>query len=214
MEEELRKKIEKIEDMKPNDLKKMLISYENERWLKKRGKKIECGINEKSKYNDYYDQIKTFQKKETQEEENTEEEGIGTDELEEPFYSFGLAFSRKEIRALIDSVDDDGSGKIEFPEFLRIVNPESKSKIEGNKKITEFFKKLTENKLGDGKYIESFGLNTIMNMERRTKLLNAFQGNSKDKIEGLKVLQAYSKMLNKKKEKNEKQKNKEKTSES
>jgi Ca2+-binding EF-hand superfamily protein len=37
---------------------------------------------------------------------------IGIDELEELLLSVGLLESREEVKMLIDSVDEDGSGKI------------------------------------------------------------------------------------------------------
>ena len=39
---------------------------------------------------------------------------IGISELEEPLISIGIAENRKEVKAIIDSVDGDGSGCIEF----------------------------------------------------------------------------------------------------
>lgn len=46
---------------------------------------------------------------------------IGIDELEELLFSVGLFETREEIKALIDSVDEDHSGKIEFGEFLSMI---------------------------------------------------------------------------------------------
>ena len=40
------------------------------------------------------------------------------DQLEEPLIGLGFANNREEIRSMIDEVDDDKSGFIEFPEFL------------------------------------------------------------------------------------------------
>ena len=61
---------------------------------------------------------------------------IGIDELEQLLLSVGLAETREEIKALIDSVDKDGSGKIEFGEFLSmILNDQGQ-----NEEIVEFFK--------------------------------------------------------------------------
>ena len=39
----------------------------------------------------------------------------------EPLIGLGLANNRVEIRQMIDEVDDDKSGFIEFPEFLKII---------------------------------------------------------------------------------------------
>ena len=43
--------------------------------------------------------------------------------------------------SMIEKVDDDGSGQIEFPEFLNIVKGNEND--ESTKKITAFFKDLT-----------------------------------------------------------------------
>ena len=49
---------------------------------------------------------------------------IGIEELEELLISVGLATSREEVKRLIDSVDEDHSGKIEFDEFLDLIQSE------------------------------------------------------------------------------------------
>ena len=46
---------------------------------------------------------------------------IGIDELEEPLIGLGLAETKEEIDEMIIAVDDDGSGQIEFEEFLAII---------------------------------------------------------------------------------------------
>jgi len=43
---------------------------------------------------------------------------LGIEELENPLIGLGFADSREEIEKMILDVDDDGSGKIEFEEFL------------------------------------------------------------------------------------------------
>lgn len=46
---------------------------------------------------------------------------IGVDELDGPLIGLGFAESRQEIEDMIDEVDDDATGEIEFEEFLAIV---------------------------------------------------------------------------------------------
>jgi len=88
------------------------------------GKYVEFDIKTMNKYQKYYEEMTTI---------NPDgEEGIGVDQLEEPFISLGLAYNREEINNLISSVDDDGSGRIEFGEFLRIIHNKSKLKTQGN----------------------------------------------------------------------------------
>lgn len=46
---------------------------------------------------------------------------IGVEELEDPLISLGIAESRDDVKKIMDSVDDDKSGQIEFKEFLDII---------------------------------------------------------------------------------------------
>jgi Ca2+-binding EF-hand superfamily protein len=50
--------------------------------------------------------------------------------------SVGLFETREEIKALIDSVDEDKSGKIEFDEFLSMIQNDEGQ----NEEIVTFFK--------------------------------------------------------------------------
>ena len=46
---------------------------------------------------------------------------IGVDELEDPLIALGLAESKEKVAEIIKEVDTDGSGQIEFNEFLSII---------------------------------------------------------------------------------------------
>ena len=46
---------------------------------------------------------------------------IGVEELTEPLIGLGLADTVEQIHKMVMAVDDDGSGAIEFPEFLKII---------------------------------------------------------------------------------------------
>lgn len=46
---------------------------------------------------------------------------IGIEELEKPLISLGLCRSRQEVQKIMDLVDEDKSGQIEFNEFLNIL---------------------------------------------------------------------------------------------
>jgi len=63
---------------------------------------------------------------------------IGTDELVDPLISLGIAQTREEVDKIVDSVDDDKSGQIEFKEFLQIIGGSSDDK--GDTAIIDFFK--------------------------------------------------------------------------
>jgi hypothetical protein len=182
------------EGMSADEIREKLMDYEMKRWQEERGKYVEFDIKTMNKYQKYYEEMTTI---------NPDgEEGIGVDQLEEPFISLGLAYNRDEINNLISSVDDDGSGRIEFGEFLRIIHNKSKLKTQGNKKITTFFKQLANDKLGGDSDLKHFSFKTIMDIMRRKNLLKAFLSkNPEEKKEGEKVLKAYSEMLQKRKNK-------------
>ena len=43
---------------------------------------------------------------------------IGVDELEEPLIALGLVDNRQQVQNIVQLIDDDQSGLIEFEEFL------------------------------------------------------------------------------------------------
>ena len=182
------------EGMSADEIREKLMDYEMKRWQEDRGKYVEFDIKTMNKYQKYYEEMTTI---------NPDgEEGIGVDQLEEPFISLGLAYNREENNNVMSSVDDDGSGRIEFGEFLRIIHNKSKLKTQGNKKITTFFKQLANDKLGGDSDLKHFSFKTIMDIMRRKNLLKAFLSkNPEEKKEGEKVLKAYSEMLQKRKNK-------------
>ena len=68
---------------------------------------------------------------------------ISIDELKVPLIGLGLVDSVEEVQELIERVDEDKSGEIEFNEFLRIILSLSRSSdAKNNQKnsvITQFF---------------------------------------------------------------------------
>lgn len=165
-----------------------IMKYEMKRWQEQRGKFVEFDIKTMNKYKVYYDEMCQI---------NPDgEDGMGVEQLKEPFISLGLANSKDDVNALIDSVDDDCSGRIEFDEFLRIIHNKSKKKEKGNEKITTFFKNLANNNVSKEHDLNTFSFKTSMNILRRDNLLKAFLGkNDEEKIEGSKMLRAYSSLL-------------------
>ena len=57
------------------------------------------------------------------------------EELEKPLISLGLCNNRQEVQNIIDDVDEDDSGQIEFNEFLHIIKSASQRKV--NRKNAE-----------------------------------------------------------------------------
>lgn len=107
---------------------------------------------------------------------------MDAEELEEPLISAGLAFSREEVVRLIKEVDDDGSGEVEFGEFLQIVENQGSKAREGGKEkqdgpgselpsdnpIQELVARLDSGKFGDP---EQLDLATRLTTHRRRLIM-------------------------------------------
>jgi centrin-1 len=186
-----KKELGKISKMSAHELDLELKKYETQRWKENRGTKIEFNLNIKNKYKKFYNEIAIVFP--------DGKDGIGVEQLEEPFISLGLAYSREEVMELISLVDDDNSNRIEFEEFLRIIHNKSRKKAKDNTNITKFFKGLANNKIGNESDIQHFSFKTMIGIIRRNKLLDAFLSHNKDKKnEGEKILKAYSNLVERK----------------
>lgn len=61
-----------------------------------------------------------------------------------PLIGLGFANTIEDVKKMVDDADDDGSGEIEFPEFLRIIKGNScHGAAKTTSKMTEFFQQLT-----------------------------------------------------------------------
>lgn len=102
-------------------------------------------------------------------------EAIGIDELEEPLIGLGFADTRDDVQDMIDDVDDDGSGQIEFAEFLLIIKGSEGSKNEKSEKINQFFKDMSQGKIGSHNRKKSLpSFNQIVMEIRRKKMVEFF----------------------------------------
>ena len=109
---------------------------------------------------------------------------IGIEELEEPLITLGIAKGRKEVKKIMDEIDEDGSGEIEFNEFLMILKGKTtiygdQKQEESNSAITEFFKSMIN---GDIKEVhdddpsnQSSSFKLILGQMRRHKLLDKIE---------------------------------------
>lgn len=123
--DQLRKDIEDLglNDLSYKDLKKMKEerkeNYENNQtklsessvryWIRNKDKEMFLDFNEeyRRKIRDYFNSL---------DEHNTG--SIGIEELEEPLITLGIAKGKNEVKKIMDEIDEDGSGEIEFGEFL------------------------------------------------------------------------------------------------
>lgn len=100
---------------------------------------------------------------------------VGIDELENPLIGLGFAESRQEVQEMIDEVDEDKSGQIEFDEFLMIIKNSSEQNPK-NAKINKFFKDVSNGKIGS----RDLNFGVVVNDIKRKHMLNHFMGKKKE----------------------------------
>ena len=116
---------------------------------------------------------------------------IGIDELEEPFIALGLVTSREEIKEMINSIDQDGNGEIDFQEFLLIMLTIKKNDSQKDSSLFDFFRDMVNGDFSKMEEMEpgiSFKLN--ISQYRRKKLLEAItlEDNDVRKIKAQNIL--------------------------
>jgi hypothetical protein len=189
---QLRKQKEDRQE-KYKENKSNLMKSQERQWMTSRGSKDFIDFNDKAraKLKSYFRSLDT-----------DGSQSIGVDELQNPLISLGIAQTVTEVQRIVDSVDEDGSGQIEFDEFLSII----KSKHGSNSGIVDFFKDLTDGKLAGGKISNKLPFLHVISTIRRQKMLQgimAAEGEKKD--EGMKILNNYTKLLALEKRKNQTQ---------
>ena len=116
---------EEEDEEEEDDQKQHLFRSERDLkcWLRKHGK---------SQYIDFEDDKKKILFQYFKSLDGDGSESIGVDELEDPLIALGLVKDRQQVERIIQEVDDDGTGAIEFPEFLKIISlGKNKSKKKG-----------------------------------------------------------------------------------
>ncbi|CAG9324728.1 unnamed protein product [Blepharisma stoltei] len=115
---------------------------------------------------------------------------IGYKELEDPLIALGIAETRQQVEEMVKSVDFDGSGSIEFEEFLTILRGSK-----GNAAIANFFKGLIEGTLI--KDAKTLPLKLVVSAYRRKMLMDALMAKETNKKEkGERVMKAFSRQIN------------------
>jgi 16S rRNA C967 or C1407 C5-methylase (RsmB/RsmF family) len=136
------------------------LTYEQLKNLKKNRKDILNANNEKlrevqlnkwmvkTNKEHFFDFEKSYKKKIKEYFESLDGDksgAIGTDEMEEPMLTLGIAKSKVQVKKLMEEIDEDKSGQVEFNEFLQILKGSRKihktpSSTENNEEIMIFFK--------------------------------------------------------------------------
>jgi len=112
---------------------------------------------------------------------------IGIEELEDPLIGLGFADNTSQVQHMIDLVDEDGSGKIEFGEFLSIIKNQANPTTA---KINRFFKDMASGSLAGS----DLSFNMLVQKIRRDYMLDAITSPDPAKREfGERILRNASK---------------------
>lgn len=122
-----------------------------------------------------------------------ESQSIDADELQIAFEKMGMGYSRETIQKVIDQVDLDGSGEIEWIEFLlimRLFYPERLQEFEDNflipaKQFTEFTPEEIDVFITAFREFDEDGSNTIDERELGNVLSFMGQGTSPEKVRSI-----------------------------
>ena len=113
---QLRKKTKGIIDNEIN--KQVIYEKKTRRWLQKTGKEdvLDFTDEEIAKLRECFDAL-----------DDDLSGAIGIEELEGPLIGLGFYDNRDQVIEMIDSVDDDNSGQIEFREFCLLIKNANKN---------------------------------------------------------------------------------------
>ena len=157
-----------------------LQQHDNREWMKRRGK---------GQYIDFDNTQRTKLKKVFKELDKDHSGALDIDELYEPLLALGLVDSRDQVQELVNKVDSDKSGIIEFEEFLNILR--NAKDREGENTLIQFFKNLTDGKIFNN--FEDLPFQLLLSGRRREFMMQSYLGkNTGTKEKGTKILSAFA----------------------
>merc|ERR1712129_509411 len=92
---------------------------------------------------------------------------VKLDKMEDMLISLGLAETRAEVAGIVDLVDSESGGEIDFEEYLDIL------KVRGGSDIVDVFKTMTDGRLGD----PNLNFQTVISACRRAAIFDAIGSN-------------------------------------
>jgi hypothetical protein len=96
---------------------------------------------------------------------------VRVDRLEDMLISLGLAANRFEVEKIVKEIDDEGSGELDFEQFLMIV-----SRKGAHPAIFQVFKAMIDGDLGD----RNLNFRTVISGARRAMIMDATGANDYD----------------------------------
>mmetsp|Transcript_10786 Transcript_10786/g.28671 ORF Transcript_10786/g.28671 Transcript_10786/m.28671 type:complete len:399 (+) Transcript_10786:121-1317(+) len=132
---------------------KFLHEHRQREWLRSKAKHkyVDFSEEERSELRRYFDALAMG------------EEKINLDRLETMLISLGLARTRKEVQKIVQAIDTNGNGELDFEEYLEIFRSRA------NSEMFEVFKAMMEGRLGD----PNLNFENVVSTYRRQLFLEA-----------------------------------------
>lgn len=157
---------------------KTLRHFGNCEWMRKHGKGefIDFNAKERAKIRSVFKEL-----------DKDCSGALSLDELYQPLLALGLVECKQQVREMMEKVDVNKSGLIEFEEFMKII------KYNGNEKNTliTFFKNLSKEEIFSESKDLPFTL-MLSNKRRELMMQNYLGKNSSCKEQGKRVLTAFA----------------------
>lgn len=133
--------------------------------------------------------------------------GIGADELEDPLITMGITNDRTEVENILNSFKTHIPGKLNFEEFVCILNGnqvQKKNNKTSSTAILEFFRNMIEGKMtreqasSPQQTSETLPFTMTVSSLRRKKLLELLTSPSFDSQQSTNTIKAYGRLIMKK----------------
>mmetsp|Transcript_11455 Transcript_11455/g.20588 ORF Transcript_11455/g.20588 Transcript_11455/m.20588 type:complete len:367 (+) Transcript_11455:28-1128(+) len=145
--------------------RRLLHEARERHWLRTKAKNqyINFSDHERGQLRRYFDALAVPPSGKAEKGQDALGKRITIDKLEDMMISLGLAENRQEVNTIVEAIDDNGNGELDFEEWLTIV------RLRADSNLYETFMAMMEGKLGDS----NLNFKTVISNYRRKCIMDA-----------------------------------------